>query len=221
MRDIQAPASDTSDKLEQKELAILHLIHSSVNNSRLDLARQAGLSPASITAIVQRLMMKGLVVESEPARSHLGRRPVPLEIRRDAAYLVGVDLGSFYLRIVITDINGNVLHKFQAQTEMQQGRERVLERAFHSIRQGDRRISSCLLIAERSKGIGIAPIPEFLLDSDAGLVLLPILARGRWQSGKIFRSDKFFRTSLKFPACSKTASVPRRRRKNALAWAGI
>ena len=54
--------------------------------------------------------------------------------------LVGVDLGSFYLRIVITDINGNILHKFQTQTEMRQGRERVLERTFHSIRQVNRRV---------------------------------------------------------------------------------
>jgi N-acetylglucosamine repressor len=166
MSDIQATTSDTSDKLEQRELAILHLIHSGVNNSRLELARQAGLSPASITAIVQRLMMKGLVIESEPARSHLGRRPVPLEIRRDAAYLVGVDLGSFYLRIVITDINGNVLHKFQTRTEMQQGRKRVLETTFHSIRQA---IAESSLAPAAIKGIGIAH--SGVIDSDAGLVL--------------------------------------------------
>jgi glucokinase-like ROK family protein len=166
MRDIQAPTSDTSDKLEQRELAILHLIHSGVNNSRLELARQAGLSPASITAIVQRLMMKGLVVESEPARSHLGRRPVPLEIRRDAAYLVGIDLGSFYLRIVITDINGNILHKFQTRTEMQQGRERVLETTFHSIQQA---IAGSNVPIEAIKGIGIAH--SGVIDSDAGMVL--------------------------------------------------
>ena len=99
MTDIPSPP-EVSDKLEQRELALLHLIHSGVNNSRLELARQAGLSPASITTIVQRLMSKGLIVEAEPAKSHLGRRPVPLEIRKDAAYLVGVDLGSFFLRIV-------------------------------------------------------------------------------------------------------------------------
>ena len=161
-----ARTPDVSGKLEQKELAILHLIHSGVNNSRLELARQAGLSPASITAIVQRLMMKGLVVESEPTRSHLGRRPVPLEIRKDAAYLVGVDLGSFYLRIVITDINGNILNKFQTRTEMGQGRERVLERTFQSIRQV---IEHSTVSPTAIKGIGIAH--SGVIDSDAGLVL--------------------------------------------------
>lgn len=166
MRDMQARIPDTSDKLEQRELAILHLIHSGVNNSRLELARQADLSPASITAIVQRLMMKGLVVESEPTRSHLGRRPVPLKIRKDAAYLVGVDLGSFYLRIVITNMNGNILDKFQTRTEMQQGRERVLEKTFQSIRQT---IEHSAVSPTAIKGIGIAH--SGIIDSDAGLVL--------------------------------------------------
>ncbi|MES2221379.1 MAG: ROK family protein [Acidobacteriota bacterium] len=166
MKDMRARTSDTPDKTEQRELAILHLIHSGVNNSRLELARQADLSAASITAIVQRLLSKRLVVESEPTRSQLGRRPVPLEVRKDAAYLVGVDLGSFYSRIVITDINGNILQKFQTRTEMQQGRERVLERTFQSIRQT---IDTSALPSGAIKGIGIAH--SGVIDSHSGLVL--------------------------------------------------
>ncbi len=165
MTDIPPPP-EVPDKLEQRELALLHLIHSGVNNSRLELARQAGLSPASITTIVQRLMTKGLVVEAEPAKSHLGRRPVPLEIRKDAAYLVGVDLGSFYLRVVVTDINGNILHKLQTRTEMQQGRERVLQKTFDFIRQT---IQESGLAPAAIKGIGIAH--SGVIDSDAGMVL--------------------------------------------------
>ena len=166
MMDIEAPTPEMSDKLEQRELALLHLIHSGVNNSRLELARQAGISPASITTIVQRLMAKGLVVEAEPAKSHLGRRPVPLEIRKDAAYLVGVDLGSFYLRIVITDINGNILHRIQTRTEMHQGREKVVDKTFGLIRQA---IHESGLAPTAIKGIGIAH--SGVIDSDAGTVL--------------------------------------------------
>ncbi len=166
MTEIQTRTIDRPDKLEQKELAILHLIHSGVNSSRLELARQTGLSPASITTIIQRLIMTGLIVESEPARSQLGRRPVPLEIRRDAAYFIGVDLGSFYLRIVITDINGNIIYKYQAQTEMQEGRKRVLEKAFHSVRAA---IKESGLSQASIRGIGIAH--SGVIDSEAGVVL--------------------------------------------------
>jgi predicted NBD/HSP70 family sugar kinase len=166
MTKTKANAPEPLEKLEKRELDILQLIHSGMNRSRLGLAKQAGLSPASITAIVQRLIRKGLVIESEPASSPLGRKPIPLELRSDIAYLVGVDLGSFYLRIVITDINGNIIYKFQTRTEMQSGRERVLERAFLAIRQAIRESD---VPQQAVAGIGIAH--SGVIDSEAGVVL--------------------------------------------------
>jgi predicted NBD/HSP70 family sugar kinase len=161
------------EKLEQRELGILQLIHSGMNSSRLELAKQADLSASSITAIVQRLIKKGLVVESEPvtfepesATSPLGRRPIPLQVRGEAAYLVGVDLGSFFLRIVITDINGAIVYRAQARTEMSVGRERVLERTFLSIHQAIRESN---IPPKSIKGIGVAH--SGVIDSEAGMVL--------------------------------------------------
>ncbi len=154
------------EKLEQRELSILQLIHSGMNNSRLELARQADLSPSSITAIVQRLINKGLVVESEPMTSLLGRRPIPLQIRKDAAYLVGLDLGSFYLRVVITDMNGEMVYKSQTRTEMNVGRDRVLEKTFLCIHQA---IRESRIPQKSVKGIGIAH--SGVIDSEAGIVL--------------------------------------------------
>jgi predicted NBD/HSP70 family sugar kinase len=154
------------EKLEQRELNILQLIHSGMNNSRLELAKQADLSPSSITAIVKRLIKKGLVVESEPATSQLGRRPVPLQIRKDAAYLVGVDLGSFFLRIVITDVNGEIVYRSKTQTEMWAGRERVIERTFLAVHQA---IKESNVPSKALKGIGIAH--SGVIDSESGIVL--------------------------------------------------
>lgn len=154
------------EKLEQRELNVLRLIHSGMNNSRLDLAKQTGLSPASITSIVHRLIKKGLVVELEPAASQLGRRPVPLEIRRGSAYLIGIDLGSFYLRVVITDINGKIIYKSQTRTEMSAGREQVLDKAFACIHKA---ILESNTPQSAIKGIGIAH--SGVIDSEAGIVL--------------------------------------------------
>jgi glucokinase-like ROK family protein len=166
MRKSRSQSAEPLEKLEQRELSILQLIHSGTNNSRLELAKQADLSPSSITAIVQRLIKKGLVVESEPASSQLGRRPIPLQIRRDAGYLVGVDLGSFFLRVVITDVNGEIVYQSKARTEMNVGRKRVLEKTFLCIRQAIRESK----VPERSiKGIGIAH--SGVIDSDSGVVI--------------------------------------------------
>ena len=166
MRKTRSKASEPLERLEQRELHLLQLIHSGINNSRLELARQADLSPSSITAIVQRLIKKGLVVESEPATSQLGRRPIPLQIRKDAAYLVGLDLGSFFQRVVITDANGEIVYKSKTRTEMNVGRERVLERTFLAIHQA---IRESKIPSKSIKGIGIAH--SGVIDSDAGVVL--------------------------------------------------
>ena len=166
MKDSSQKRSDRPGKLEEKELAILRLIHSGLNNSRLELARKAGLSPASITLIVQNLINKGLIVESVSVSSNLGRKPVSLEIRSDAAFLVGVDIGSYYLRVVITDINGKIIYRHQSRTAIQEGRDRVLQRAFEAVHEA---IRGSGLHRKAIMGIGLAH--SGVIDSQNGVVL--------------------------------------------------
>jgi predicted NBD/HSP70 family sugar kinase len=157
---------DKSRKPEGKELTILHLIHSGLNSSRLKLAQETGLSPASITTIMQGLIAKGLVVEGAAVSSTLGRKPIPLEIRNDLAYFVGVDIGSFYLRVVITDINGNISHQHQSRTTIPEGRNLVVKRAFEAAHDV---IGKSGLPKAAIRGIGLAH--SGVIDSQNGVVL--------------------------------------------------
>ena len=166
LKDSDQRRLDKSAKLEEKELAIVHFIHSGLSNSRLELAKKTGLSPASITLIVQSLISKGLVVESSAVSSSLGRRPLSLQIRSDAAYLVGVDIGSYYLRVVITDINGNITYRHQSKTAIPEGRDRVLKRAFEAVHEA---IHKSSLAKAAIKGIGLAH--SGVIDSQNGVVL--------------------------------------------------
>lgn len=156
----------TLDKLQQRELEVLNLIHSGSNYSRLDLAGKTGLSPASITAIVRTLLSKQLVTETVAESSLVGRKPIRLEVRSDSAYLVGVDIGSFYTRVVVTDINGRIARKHQIETGLAEGRVRVLERVFESVRKvlGDAQIPQSAVL-----GIGIAH--SGVIDSEKGMVV--------------------------------------------------
>src|ERR1035438_672506 len=132
-RATQASNFHISDKPEQRELSILQLIHAGSSYSRLDLARRTGLSPSGITAIVRGLLVKKLVTEAQPVSSLVGRRPIPLRIRDDAGYLLGVDIGSYYTRVVITDINGRIIRKDQIETRIPDGRVAVLQRVFKCV----------------------------------------------------------------------------------------
>lgn len=154
------------EKQQQREFSVLELIHSGANYSRLDLARQTGLSPASITAIVRNLLRKKLIAESSAVSSLVGRKPIPLGICGDAGYLVGVDIGSFYTRVVITDLNGEIICKDQIETGLQDGRVRVLRRVFESIYQvlDNSQVPKVAIL-----GMGIAH--SGVIDSGKGVVL--------------------------------------------------
>ncbi len=45
--------------------------------------------------------------------------PAKINTSHEAAYVVGVDLGSFYLRVVATDILGNLVYKLRTETRIQ------------------------------------------------------------------------------------------------------
>jgi predicted NBD/HSP70 family sugar kinase len=154
------------EKPELRELAILRLIHSGANYSRLDIARKTGLSPALITSIVRKLIARNLVIEAPAVSSMVGRKPVPLEVRSDAGFLIGVDIGSYYAHVVVTDMKGQIVYKEQVETGIPDGRVRVLQRVFECVH---RAIEASKVSRERILGMGIAH--SGVIDARKGLVL--------------------------------------------------
>jgi predicted NBD/HSP70 family sugar kinase len=154
------------EKPELRELAILRLIHSGANYSRLDIARKTGLSPALITSIVRNLIARQFVIEAHAVSSMVGRKPVPLEVRSDAGFLIGVDIGAYYSHVVVTDMRGQIVYKEQAETGIPDGRVRVLQRVFECVH---RAIEASKVSRERILGIGIAH--SGVIDTQNGLVL--------------------------------------------------
>ncbi|HZW96503.1 MAG TPA: ROK family transcriptional regulator [Candidatus Eremiobacteraceae bacterium] len=161
-----AQARNPESKSFKNEWNVLQLIHAKRNISRIELSRQTGLSAASITAIVQNLIGKGLVVESGHKSTALGRKPVSLSLREDAGFLVGVDLGSFYTRVVVTDIRGALVNKQEFETGMPDGRDSVLSRTLKAIHKA---IDDSGTPRNAFKGIGIGH--SGVIDVSKGLVL--------------------------------------------------
>ena len=144
----------------------MQLIHAKSNISRIELSKQTGLSAASITAIVQNLIERGLVAESGHNSSALGRKPVSLSLRDDAGFLVGVDLGSFFTRVVVTNIRGVLVNKEEFETGMSDGRDLVLSRTLKAIHKA-LDVSGTPKNAFRGIGIGHSGV----IDVTKGLVL--------------------------------------------------
>ena len=150
----------------EKELAVLRLIHRNQDLSRVELVKLTGFSAGSITGIVRALLSRHLATEFRGRASSAGRRPIALRIRNDAAYVVGVDLGSFYTRVVVTDMLGNILQKIKTETNLSEGRDEVLGRTFEAIHNA---ISTSGVPNGQISGIGVGH--SGIIDTETGTVL--------------------------------------------------
>ena len=81
--------------------------------SRIEIAKLTSLTPPTITSCVNSLMEAGLVTKCEDTalknETALGRKPVLLDIVKDAGYAIGVDLGPNGIIVSITDLRGNII----------------------------------------------------------------------------------------------------------------
>lgn len=105
-----APAS-TGAKARPASLAddVLRMIWAERSISRAEIARRTGLSRSTVSEIVTTLMATKLVAETGVGASRGGRRPVVLTFQDDARVILGVDVGASHVRVVLTDLRGQVL----------------------------------------------------------------------------------------------------------------
>jgi predicted NBD/HSP70 family sugar kinase len=77
---------------------------------RVEVARQIGVSPASVTSAVQDLISAGLVeeIETRPRDGHRGRPPVALSVRGESGFVVGLKLSDETHSAVVLDLAGRI-----------------------------------------------------------------------------------------------------------------
>ena len=81
--------------------------------ARIELAEQAGLSPATMTVVTGELLSEGLIREvadaGAPAEGKRGRPRTLLEINPDAGYAVGIKVSMHQASVSLTNMVGDVL----------------------------------------------------------------------------------------------------------------
>lgn len=95
--------------LAPSEQRILDLIRYRGPLSRADLAREADLSPPTLTRLMQQLLERGLVQEAE--KMHAGQRGKPaqlVQLNARGAFAAGIALQSEYLEGCVVDMEGEV-----------------------------------------------------------------------------------------------------------------
>lgn len=105
-------------KLTKKKMAIraqiLDKIYTMGPISRIDIAHQTGITPATVTEFTGILIEEGLIHEEgieESNGGQSGRKKILLDISHDYSYIVGVELSEKYISFCLTDNLGKIIAK--------------------------------------------------------------------------------------------------------------
>lgn len=95
---------------------VLEAIINSSPISRATISKNLGLTKATISAIVQELINKNLVIEIGSDDTSLGRKPILLSFNKNAGYSICIDLGVENLSALISDLQGENCRLKQVKT---------------------------------------------------------------------------------------------------------
>lgn len=99
-----APAT-VSDVRQRNRARALRRIILSGSTTRAELARESGLSVASVTNLVSELLAEGLVMEGGTIASSGGRPTTLIEPNPSGAYLLGADVGERGVAVELFDLS--------------------------------------------------------------------------------------------------------------------
>jgi predicted NBD/HSP70 family sugar kinase len=95
--------------------------------SRADLARLSGLSKPTVSLALATVEQAGLIREAGQRIGRPGRSALLYEIRPEAGFVLGLDVGAQYIRGALADLAGEVRAKSSARSHASGGRSRVGE----------------------------------------------------------------------------------------------
>jgi len=88
---------------------LIELVRRAGSISRAELARQSQLSAPTVSAIVDSLLKRGIVIEITTAPSSGGRPPVLLSVDPKAGYVVGIKLRGDGVTTVVCDLDAQIV----------------------------------------------------------------------------------------------------------------
>jgi predicted NBD/HSP70 family sugar kinase len=148
--------------------AVLDIIRERTTVSRVELAEATGLTQATMTRAVRKLLAMGFVHEVGTARSNGGKPRRLLELQPEAHYQVGIQFDRFASAAVLVDLAGRIVARREMPGPVERGPEEVLAEFAESVQ--------AMLDAasvDRSKVLGIGLATHGPQDRDAGVLLTP------------------------------------------------
>jgi predicted NBD/HSP70 family sugar kinase len=98
------------DTRKKNAITLLHLLLKEDGISRVGLSRMTGLTKTTISAIIKGFKDSGIVEESNQiSTGNIGKSPIPLHIKADAIYAIGVHLSRQRVETLLMDAQMNII----------------------------------------------------------------------------------------------------------------
>ena len=108
--------------------SLLNLIRDRDTATRAELVDETGWGRTVLTQRLTELMEIGLVSDAGTGRSTGGRAPREVRFHREAAAVVGVNLGATSIEMAVTDLAGEPLATYEEDWDIARGPEETLDR---------------------------------------------------------------------------------------------
>jgi N-acetylglucosamine repressor len=133
---------------------ILHVIWENKGISRLEIAKQTKLSTATVSRLVDSLIKNDrLLEERETIPVAKGRPMKSLYFGNTERFIIGIDLGTTYIRGMLSNMNAEPIKEIEVVTESLRGPEYVLNKVVDVI---ERLSDTTLINREQIIGVGMA-----------------------------------------------------------------
>lgn len=154
MKDYKQTSISKNLLSKHNKSCILHAVWESKGISRVEIARNMNLSTATVSRLVDSLIKNDkLLEERETIAVSKGRPMKSLYFRKNERFIIGIDLGTTYIRGILTNMDAEPIKEIEVVTESLKEPEYVLDKVIDVIQ---RLSTSSMVNRDQILGIGIA-----------------------------------------------------------------
>jgi predicted NBD/HSP70 family sugar kinase len=164
------------------ERVVLQAIRLHGSLPKADLARLTTLSTQTVSLIINRLSDDGLVMKLAPLRGKIGQPSVPIALRADGAFSIGVKIGRRSLDVLLLDFTNTVRMRYSKAYRFPDP-----DQVFQTIAEQVRAMQASLAPELRGRIIGIGVAAPLSLGSWQELMGMAPDQGGRWDRLDIAR----------------------------------
>ncbi|MFP5108808.1 ROK family transcriptional regulator [Neobacillus sp. C211] len=119
---------------KQNKNLVLDIVKNHSPISRMEIAKVTGMSPTSITRIINELQLQGFVRETELVTSGVGRKAALLDVCGDVLYTIGVEIDTLMIKIGIVNYVGEIVAWQSISREATEGYNETLEKVNRNVK---------------------------------------------------------------------------------------